>query len=85
MEKLVSGPKISKCARYDPKCEKADFCIEGGGDIYKLIKSFRKSKTVVATSMDGVKDDVKHCSKGIFENFSTQQMMLKTAECSRRS
>ena len=55
----------------------SDSSIEGGDDIFKEIKLFRKSNPVVATSMDGVKDDVKHCSKGIFENFSTQQMMLK--------
>ena len=56
----------------------SDSSIEGGDDIFKEIKLFRKSNPVVATSMDGVKDDVKHCSKGIFENFSTQQMMLKS-------
>ena len=44
-----------------------DSCIKGGGDIFKEIKSFRKSNPVVATSMDGVKDDVKDHFKGIYE------------------
>ena len=44
-----------------------DSCIKGGGDIFKEIKSFRKSNPVVATSMDGVKDDVKDDVKDHFK------------------
>ena len=66
-----------KCARYGPKYEKdedkirknklLDYCINGKGDIFKEIKSFRKSNPVVATTKDGVKDDVKDHFKGIYE------------------
>ena len=44
-----------------------DSCIKGGGDIFKEIKSFRKSNPAVATSKDGVKDDVKDHFKVIYE------------------
>ena len=73
----VLGPNIFKCAKCGPRYEKAedkirknkllDSCINGGGDIFKEIQSFRKSNPVVATSMDGVKDDVKDHFKGIYE------------------
>ena len=58
--------------------ERKGKCVSSYTKLAKLdidchFKSFRKSKPVVATSMDGIKDDVKHRSKGI-----TQQMMLKS-------
>ena len=59
------------------KCQKAeerikrnkllDSCLNGGVDIFQEIKNLRKSKPVVATSMDGVKDNVKDHFKGIYE------------------
>ena len=43
-----------------------DACINGNGDIFSEIKKLRKSKPVVATSMDGVKSDIPGHFRGIF-------------------
>ena len=60
------------------KCKKAenvvrrnrllDACLNGNGDIFKEIKSLRKSSPVVASSMDGRKENVEDHFKGIYEN-----------------
>ena len=60
------------------KCKKAeiiiiknkllDACINGNGDIFTEIKKLRKSKPIVATSMDGVKDDIPGHFKNIFKD-----------------
>ena len=59
------------------KCKKAenairrnkllDACLNGNGEIFKEIKKMRKSKPVVATSMDGTKHDVEEHFKNIYK------------------
>ena len=36
-----------------------DSCLNGEGDLFKEIKAMRKCKSIVASSMDGITDDVK--------------------------
>ena len=45
-----------------------DVCINGNGDIFTEIKKLRKCKPVVATSMDGVKEDIPGHFKTIFSD-----------------
>ena len=59
------------------KCKKAedlitkntllDACINGNGDIFLEIKKLRKAKPVVATSVDGVTEDIPGHFRGIFK------------------
>ena len=61
-------------------------CLNGEGDLFSEIKSFRKSKPVVATSMDGVKENVKEHFKQKYETlynsaddvFELQQVEAET-------
>ena len=41
--------------------------MNGGGDLFKQIKKMRNCKPIVATSMDGVKNDIKDHFKNRFE------------------
>ena len=53
---------IKKCQKAEDKIRKSKLlnsCINGEGDLFNEIKILRKSKPVVATSMDGVKKNVK--------------------------
>ena len=53
--------ELKKCRKAVDKIRSSkllDACLNGGGDIFKEIKSMRKVKSVVATSMDGVQDNV---------------------------
>ena len=52
--------ELKKCRKAEDKIRSSkllDACINGGCDLFKEIKSI--AKTVVATSMDGVQDNVK--------------------------
>ena len=62
--------EYKKCQKAEDRIRKnklLDSCINGEGDIFKEIKSLRKSKPMVATSMDGVVDNVKDQFMGIYE------------------
>ena len=53
--------EFKKCRKAEEKIKKSkllDACLNGGGDLFKEIKSMRKSNSVVATSMDGVQNNV---------------------------
>ena len=45
-----------------------DACINGNGDIFNEIKKLRKSKPIIAASMDGVKEDIPGHFRNIFSN-----------------
>ena len=45
-----------------------DACLNGNGDLFKEIKKMRSSKPVVATSMDGEKQNVEDHFKHIYDN-----------------
>ena len=62
--------EYKKCEKAEAKIRKNKFldsCLNGGGDIFQEIKSLRKSKPVVATSMDGVHTNVKDHFKEKYE------------------
>ena len=42
--------------------------LHGGGDLFKEIKSIRKTRQVVATSMDGVKDEIPNHFRNIYSS-----------------
>ena len=48
-----------------------DACINGNGDVFAEIKKIRQHSPAVATTMDGVKDDIPNHFKGIFEICTT--------------
>ena len=60
------------------KCKKAEdlvkknkllgACLNGGGDIFKEIKAMRKTRQVVATTMDGVGENLPEHFKTIYSN-----------------
>ena len=45
-----------------------DACLNGNGDIFKEIKNMRACRPVIATSMDGKKDNVEEHFKDIYKN-----------------
>ena len=58
--------EFKKCQKSDEKVRKSKLlyvCLNGGAVIFSEIKSMRKSPSVVATSMDGVQDNVKEVFK----------------------
>ena len=58
-----------KCRKSEDKIARnklLDACLNGQGDIFKEIKKLRASKPIVATSMDGVKDDISGHFKTIY-------------------
>ena len=62
--------EYKKCRKSEDKIRRnklLDYCVNGGGDIFTEIKSLRKTKQKIATSMDGVKDDIKDHFRGIYE------------------
>jgi hypothetical protein len=60
-----------------------DACLNGGVDLFKEIKTMRKSKPFVATSMDGVKTNVKGHFKNKYEelyNSADDKLALLTVQ-----
>ena len=58
-----------KCERSQETIKKnkvLDACINGEGDIFKEIKSFRNSAQTVSTSMDGVQQNIQEHFKDIY-------------------
>ena len=55
----VQSNEYKKCWKAEAKIKLLDSCLNGGADSFKQIKAIRKCKSVIATSMDGVKTDVK--------------------------
>ena len=53
--------EYKKCCKAEMKIKSSkllDSCLNGEADLFKQIKAMRRSKPVVATSMDGVKSDI---------------------------
>ena len=64
--------EYKKCRKAEEKLKRSnllDACLNGGGDLFQELKSFRKHSTVVATSMDGVSHNIK-------EHFKTKYQQL---------
>ena len=62
--------EYKKCQRAEEKVKKSklfEACVSGDGDLFKELKSLRKSKAVVATSMDGVTDNVEEHFKNKYK------------------
>ena len=59
------------------KSKLLDACINGNGDIFAEIKKLRKSKPMIATNMDGEKDDIPGHFRTSSKIFTTQQMIKK--------
>ena len=60
--------KCKKAEELITKNKLLDACVNGNGDIFSEIKKLRKAKPVIATSMDGVKQDIPGHFKNIFGN-----------------
>ena len=63
--------QYKKCIKSEQIIKKnkvLDACINGEGDIFKEIKSIRKSPEIVASSMDGVHENIQEHFKGIYSN-----------------
>jgi hypothetical protein len=63
--------KYKKCRKAEDRIKRSkllDSCLNGDGDLFSEIKSLRKSKPVVATSMDGVTENVKDHFRKKYEN-----------------
>ena len=62
--------EFKKCQKAEDRIRKnklLDACLNGGADLFSEIKSMRKSKPVVASSMDDVHDNVKEVFKNKYE------------------
>ena len=60
---------VKKCKKNEETIRKNNLlnaCINGSSDIFEEIKKLRRSKPVVATSMDGNKDDIPGHFKTIY-------------------
>ena len=63
--------QYKKCVKSEAIVKKnkvLDACINGEGDIFREIKSLRKSAVVVSSSVDGVQEDIQEHFKGIYSN-----------------
>ena len=60
--------KCKKAEEMITKNKLLDACINGNGDIFKELKNLRKAKPAVATSMDGVTDNIPGHFRGIFKD-----------------
>ena len=60
--------KIKKYEEVIKKNKLLDACINGNGEIFSEIKKIRNHKNVVASSMDGQKDDIAGHFKGIYSD-----------------
>ena len=45
-----------------------DACFNGNGNIFDELKKLRKSKPIIASSMDGVKEDIPGHFRNIFKD-----------------
>ena len=53
--------QVKKCKKFEDLVRRnklLDACLNGNGDIFEEIKKIRQSKPVIATSMDGEKEDI---------------------------
>ena len=53
--------QYKKCEKYEETIKKnkvLDACINGDGDLFKEIKSLRKTAQVASNSMDGVRNNI---------------------------
>ena len=83
--------EYKKCCKAEEKIKSSkllDSCLNGGVDLFKQIKSMRKCKSAVATSMDGVKTDVKGHFKNkyakLYNSADDKQALLKVQEETER-
>ena len=63
--------QFKKCQRSEETIKKSkllDACLNGNGDLFKEIKSLRKTKPVCADSIDGEKEDIPGHFKNIYSN-----------------
>ena len=61
--------QIRKCKNAENSIRRnklLDACLNGNGDVFKEIKALRKSKPVIATSMDGENVGIENHFKGIY-------------------
>ena len=62
--------EYKKCEKAEEKIKKSkllDSCLNGSGDLFQEIKSMRKTRSVVATSMDGVQESIEEHFKDKYE------------------
>ena len=78
-----------KCKRAEEKIKRDKFltaCLGGGGNIFKEIKSLRKSRAEVATSIDGVSQDIpEHFGRIYSELYNSADDGEKVAEVYARA
>ena len=60
--------KSKKSEEIIKKNKLLDACLNGNGNIFDEIKKIRQHSHAVATTMDGVKEDIPNHFKGIYEN-----------------
>ena len=60
--------KLKKSEELVKKNKLLDACLNGGGDLFKEIRAIRKTKHVVANTMDGVKEDIPDHFRNIYSN-----------------
>ena len=76
--------KIKNSEEIVKKNKLLDTCLNGGGDIFKEIKSMRNTRQVVANAMDGVKKDIpghfKNIYSGLYNSVEDAENMTKLSE-----
>ena len=78
--------EYKKCCKAEDKIKSnklLDSCLNGGVDLFKEIKTMRKCKPVVASSMDGVQTNVKGHFKNKYEelyNSADDKLALLTVQ-----
>ena len=63
--------QIKKCKKAEESIKRnklLDACLNGNGDIFKEIKSLRKCKPVVSSSIDGKKENIQEHFKSIYKD-----------------
>ena len=63
--------EFKKCQRAENTIRKSkllDACINGNGDLFKEIKAMRKTKPMIADTIDGVKNDIPNHFRTIYND-----------------
>ena len=68
--------KLKKSEDLVKKNELLDACLNGGGDLFKQMKAIRNTRQVVASTMDGVRQNIPNHFKNIYSSLLAELLSI---------
>ena len=68
--------KVKKSEDLVKKNELLDACLNGGGDLFKQMKAIRNTRQVVASTMDGVRQNIPNHFKNIYSSLLAELLSI---------